>query len=123
MTTFKKNIDNVPAIIARDGTILKEILHPKNDGFRSNYSLAIATLKPGTRSYPHILRERSELYIIQRGEATVFIDGHAHLVTAGDVILIPAGSEQYVVNAGKSSLDFWCIVSPPWAEEDEEIHK
>lgn len=41
-------------------------------------------------------------------------------VIAGDGILIPAGSVQWIENTGDESLLFAAIVSPPWKQEDDE---
>lgn len=34
----------------------------------------------------------------------------------GDVVLIPAGSVQWLENTGEDEIQFMAIVSPPWTE-------
>ena len=117
---IRKSISAIPPFEAGDKTILKEILHPKNDGLDLTYSLAHAVLEQGTSSVPHILDE-SEVYFFLQGKGGVFINNEMTKVTTGDIIYIPPGVEQYVVNEGSTALKFLCIVSPPWSAEGETI--
>jgi mannose-6-phosphate isomerase-like protein (cupin superfamily) len=116
-----KHIDEVPAFVAGDATHIREVLHPKNDGNDLLYSLAHATLEPGAASLPHTIKERSEAYIITEGHGTAYVGGKAMVLSPGVVVLIPAGVEQFVRNEGSGPLRFWCIVSPPWQADQEEI--
>ncbi|MCB0559366.1 MAG: cupin domain-containing protein [Phaeodactylibacter sp.] len=118
---IKKSIHNVPAFTAGDETLIREVLHPKNDGLSLGYSLAFATLEPGQASLPHILRDSSEVYVVQKGRGRAFIGEETAEAGPGDVIFIPAGARQYIKNTGEQTLEFWCIVSPPWSEEDEGL--
>lgn len=116
-----KSIGSVPEFLAGDETTLREVLHPKNDPVSLPYSLAHAVLEVGSRSLPHILRNSDEVYIILEGEGTAFISDREVKLCAGDVLLIPAGEEQYLVNTGREPIKFLCIVSPPWQADGEEI--
>lgn len=116
-----KNKSDVPGFLAGDHTEIQEILHPKNDFLEISYSLALATLEPGKCSLPHILHNSSELYIIVKGKGRVFIDQGEEEVGEGQIVFIPKGVEQWIENIGDSRLEFYCIVSPPWSEEQEEI--
>lgn len=116
-----KSIKEITEFIAGDKTRLREVVHPKNDGVDLSYSLAFARLEVGEVSEPHVLHKSSELYIFQQGKGDIFIDGKQTSIAAGDVALVPAGAMQHVVNTGEESLEFHCIVSPPWNEVEEEI--
>ncbi len=118
---LKKSLAAIPAFTAGDETRLKEVLHPENDPVDLSYSLAHAELEPGRRSLPHRLRKRSEVYYILSGTGEAFVGGERVPLAPGDVLLIPAGVDQYVVNTGRESLQFLCVVSPPWKQEDEMI--
>jgi len=118
---FHKNIADVPSFIAGDATVLREVLHPRNEGIDLPYSLAQAQLEPGKSSYPHVLAESDELYIFLEGSGEAVLDGAVQKVSAGDLVLMPAGGEQYVRNTGKTPLVFYCIVSPPWSQEQERV--
>ncbi|MCB0571481.1 MAG: cupin domain-containing protein [Phaeodactylibacter sp.] len=116
-----KNYQTATAFTAGDETLIREVLHPRNEGLELNYSLAHATLEAGRASLPHVLGKRSETYVIQEGAGRAFIAGQAVDVRPGDVLYIPEGAEQYIANTGPGPLKFWCIVSPPWSKEDEWV--
>ena len=118
---ISKSTKNVPSFIAGDSTLIQELLHPKNEEVDINYSLALAELKVGTQSDPHILENQSELYFILEGIGTAHIGKEVVPLQKGDFVWIPKGVEQYVINTGESVLKFLCIVSPPWMAKDEII--
>lgn len=116
-----KSIKNLNSFKAGDLTDIIEVLHPKNDHIELGYSLAHASLDAGKSSLPHILKECSELYYFLKGKAKVIIGKEEKEVGEGDIVLVPAGATQYVVNLGDTKLEFLCIVSPGWYEEQEEV--
>lgn len=117
---FQKHINNITAFLAGDRTILKEVMHPKNDSVDVGYSLAHAVLKVGTASLPHQLKS-SELYYILKGEGILFINDESTNLSVGSVVLVPANATQYVKNTGQIDLEFLCIVEPFWQEAEENI--
>lgn len=116
-----KSLADIPQFIAGDKTILREVLHPKNDDIDLPYSIAQCIIKKGNASIPHILQKSSEVYYFLEGEGKAWIDGKSQAVKAGDTLLMPAGVEQYVENTGGNDMTFLCIVSPPWAEDEEVV--
>lgn len=114
-----KVLSQIPAFTASDDTLIREWLHPKNDGVDLPYSLALAELEPGAASLPHILQRSAEIYILLEGEGTAHVSGQAQRLQAGELLLIPVGAEQWIENTGTTILKFLCIVSPPWSEEDD----
>ncbi len=120
---FHKRFNEVSAFIAGDKTIIKELLHPKNDAdvSDSNYSLAYAEVLIGEASLPHILHQSSELYYILQGEGLLFIDEESVLLEKNDFALVPKGANQWIKNTGNQALQFLVIVSPPWNEGQEEV--
>lgn len=120
-TTVCTHTNEVAEFLAGDHTLLKELLHPANEGLELPYSLAQARLQPGAASLPHQLKKSSELYYFLEGQGTLHVEGIAHPVTAGSVALVPAGATQHLVNTGTRQLSFLCIVSPPWREADEQV--
>lgn len=116
-----KSLKNTPQFVAGDKTLLREVLHPKNEDIDLPYSIAHAIIKKGERSIPHILQKSTEVYLFLEGNGRAWIDGTPTDVQAGDTLLMPVGVEQYVENTGTSNLRFFCIVSPPWAAEEEVI--
>lgn len=118
---MKKSIADLQNFIAGDKTIIKEVLHPKNEAVNINYSLAHATIRVGEASEPHILTHSSELYYILEGQGRAYVDGIITNLKKDELLLIPAGAKQHIVNTGDSDLQFLCVVSPPWQAEEEEI--
>lgn len=118
---LKKSVETTTAFLAGDKTLIREVLHPKNETINLPYSLAHATLAPGQSSEPHILRTSSEVYVFVRGTGQVFVNEESTQVEPGNVIHIPAGVCQYVINGGNEPLEFWCIVAAPWSADDELV--
>ena len=129
-----KSLENLESFEAGDKTKIIEVLHPKNDKVPLGYSLAHASLDIGESSLPHVLEECSEVYFILNGKGNVFIKEQSEekglkqnpvweeqMVKKGDMVFIPAGATQYVENKGDTTLDFLCVVSPAWYEEQDKI--
>ena len=116
-----KSIEKILSFEANDKTILKEIIHPKNDNVPLNYSLAQAVLKKGESSLPHCLLNQTELYIFLSGEGEIVVGEDKQKVKSGTVVLVPKGAKQHVENHGDSELKFLCIVSPPWKKGDDQL--
>jgi quercetin dioxygenase-like cupin family protein len=56
----------------------------------------------------------SEIWLMQRGTATLFLNGVEHKMEAGDVGLCCAGDEHWIANAGDSELAYFVMtVGPP----------
>lgn len=116
-----KKLNNITEFVAGDKTLLREVLHPKNDPVQLNYSLAYCRVEAGGASIPHILQNRSESYFILEGKGLIHVGNEEALVGPGDTVLVPEGISQFIENKGKEELKFIVVVSPPWTEEDEQI--
>lgn len=115
-----RTFDECPEFIAGDKTILHELLHPDKADVALDYSLAHATLEPGTISSLHALKT-SEVYYILSGYGRMEIDGETRDVKAGDTIYIPPDGRQRIAALGSEKLAFLCIVCPAWRVEDEIV--
>jgi len=118
-----KRLEDLKEIVALDDTKVREFLNPKHDekGLVLGYSLAHASLEPGTASLPHRFKEASEVYYILQGKGIMHIDDMVAEVHPGDTIYIPPMAIQYIESIGESSLDFLCIVYPEWEPDAEEL--
>ena len=105
-----------------DGTMIRELLHPKNDGVSLPCSLAYASLSPQTSSHPHCL-QATEMYFILTGTGRMHINNESKMLSKGCVVYIPPNARQYIENTGEEELSFLCIVAPPWSKEKEEVLK
>lgn len=108
-----------PILDAGDGSHLREVLHPRNTRLPLPYSLAQATLEPGETTVAHKLFTSTEVYLILTGHGIMHIFDEAREVGPGDIVYIPPAAPQFIVNPGPEALSFYCIVSPPWREEDD----
>jgi mannose-6-phosphate isomerase-like protein (cupin superfamily) len=120
-----RDIKNCDYFRAMDKTLLCELLHPdkENEDLKIDFSIAHAVLKCGESSIVHRLKTSVEIYYILQGKGIMHIGDEAEEIHPGQVIYIPANSNQYIENTGNEELKFLCIVNPMWKEEDEEIVK
>lgn len=118
-----KHIKNAEYFYSADNTCLCELLHPKKHDHHVDipYSIAHAILKPGEESQPHRLKTSTEIYFILKGMGLMHLNDETTEVQEGNIIVIPPGAKQHIKNIGKDTLEFLCIVSPPWNKEDEQI--
>lgn len=84
---------------------------------------------PGTPATPHSLT-REEVFVVLEGTASALIAGQAELASAGDAIVVPAGAQFELSNAGTEPLWLLCCLpvggqaclpdgdtfTPPWAQ-------
>lgn len=115
-----KDLKDCEKIIAGDNSILREILHPKNEELQIRYSIAHAIVKPGKTTLPHIMKT-TEVYYILEGEGIIYIEDESGKVHAGQAIYIPPSAKQYIKNTGNFDLKFLCVVDPAYRPEDEEV--
>ena len=88
------------------------ILESWNDTGDPDVAIARARVEPGVTTTRHVL-EVDERYVITSGRGRVEVEGlDATDVTAGDVIVIPAGRAQQITNTGESDLVFYCVCTP-----------
>ena len=58
--------------------------------------------------------KHSEIWCVQRGVGSLFINGTEHRMQAGDVGLVCAGDQHWIRNAGETELAYFVMtVGPP----------
>ena len=76
-------------------------------------SIARARVEPGETTVTHHLKGVTEIYLISHGKGKVKVGNLPPTeVTAGDLVVIPAGVSQKITNTGKTNLIFHCICTP-----------
>ncbi len=115
-----KDIADLAPIPVADYSRLREILHPERDPVDIRYSLAHASVASGEASLRHRMAT-VEVYYFLAGTGVMHVAGDSVGVGPGRAVVVPAGAEQWVENAGDHDLEFLCIVDPAWREEDEEV--
>ena len=117
---FIRDIASSQEIVAGDHTLLKELFNPLRDDLDLRYSLAVARIQPDGLSFLHRLKN-SEVYFFLKGSGVMRIDDETAQVQAGQVVYVPPGATQQVLNVSNEELIFICIVDPAWKEDEEEI--
>jgi mannose-6-phosphate isomerase-like protein (cupin superfamily) len=110
----------IPAYITRDGSEIRELMHPGVHG-NQNQSLAEATIPAGTRTLLHRHRRSEEIYHVTAGSGKMTLDGRIEAITVGDTVLIAPGSAHCVEATGEVPLRILCCCSPAYAHEDTEL--
>lgn len=79
------------------------------------------TVQPGQRLSYQLHHQRSEIWTVVDGVATVTIDGADHLVRIGEVIAIPSGTAHRVRNDGEDPLVFIEVQTGTYFGEDDIV--
>jgi quercetin dioxygenase-like cupin family protein len=57
--------------------------------------------------------KHSEIWLVQRGTATLYLNGTEHTMEAGDVGLCCAGDEHWIANKGDTELAYFVVTAGP----------
>jgi mannose-6-phosphate isomerase-like protein (cupin superfamily) len=120
MTILHKKLVGTAAFLAGDHSHLRELIHPRNDPVDVRYSLAHASVPPGSSTLPHALTQ-PEVYFFLSGTGSMTVEGEEITVEPGDTVYVPPRASQSVTNPGPDPLFFLCIVDPAWRAEEEVI--
>lgn len=112
--------DSVKPFITKDGSIIRELLHPSSHG-NKDQSLAEAIVKPGDATINHYHKVSDEVYHVTDGEGIINRGGEAIKVIKGDTVFVPPGIEQNIVNTGSTDLKILCFLTPPYSHEQTVI--
>jgi mannose-6-phosphate isomerase-like protein (cupin superfamily) len=111
---------DVPAYITKDGSEIRELMHPSLHGNRLQ-SLAEATVPPGARTQLHRHAVTEELYYISSGRGLMTLGDTCFTVGVGDTVLIAPGMPHSIEATGAEPLRILCCCSPPYSHEDTEL--
>ena len=114
---MKISIDRVKAYCTKDGSQIRELIHPDSD-MRAQMSLAEAMVLPGRGTALHIHGRSQEIYHITRGCGVMSLGAKDFNVGPGDSILIPTGTQHKVKNTGDEPLKILCCCCPPYSHDD-----
>lgn len=120
--TILSQYQNCTAYVTKDGSTIREIMHPTVHG-NQNQSLAEAVIEPGqlTQKHKHIKSE--EIYYILQGEGNMRLGENSFMVSTGDCICIPPGTQHQIKNTGITELKILCCCSPAYAHDDTQLIK
>ena len=117
---MKTRYRDLPAYITKDGSEIRELLHPDHHGVR-NQSLAEAQIPPGTRTLLHRHQRTEEIYHVVAGTGWMTLADQTFEVGPGDSILIPPGTAHCIEALGSESLCILCCCSPAYSHDDTEV--
>ena len=117
---MKTRYADIPAYITKDGSTIRELMHPSVHGNRLQ-SLAEATVAPGERTHLHRHAVTEELYHVSAGSGIMTLGDSCFKVGAGDTVLIAPGTPHMIEATGTEPLRILCCCSPPYSHEDTEL--
>jgi mannose-6-phosphate isomerase-like protein (cupin superfamily) len=117
---MKTSYAGIPACITKDGSEIRELMHPNVHGNRLQ-SLAEATVAPGTRTQLHRHVVTEELYHITAGSGLMTLGDACFEVGAGDTVAIAPGTPHRIEATGTEPLRILCCCSPPYSHDDTEL--
>ena len=87
-----------------------------------NSQLVVMYLKPNEEIGVELHEHVDQFFRVERGEGAVTLNGANHAISAGDAVVVPAGTEHNVINTSSDlPLQLYTIYSPP-AHRDGLIH-
>ena len=113
-------LETVQAYVTRDGSLIRELMHPQVHGNRAQ-SLAEAEVAPGESTQLHRHASTEELYHITSGTGRMRLGEHRFEVGPGQTVLIPPGTAHCITNTGTVPLRLLCCCSPAYSHEDTEL--
>ncbi len=120
MTPIHTHLDDVPVYITKDGSSIRELMHPALHG-NVRQSLAEARVPPGGSTLLHRHHESEEIYFILAGSGQMTLGDEEFAIRPGDTLLIPPGTLHRLRNTGDDTLCLLCACSPAYRHEDTEV--
>ncbi len=112
--------DAIPAYITKDGSSIRELMHPDVHG-NQKQSLAEARVPVGGKTLPHRHEQTEELYHFLQGQGRMHLGEDAFAVTPGDTVHIAPGVAHSVENVGTEELVLLCCCAPPYSHGDTTL--
>ncbi len=120
MTPEKTRRGAVAPYTTRDGSIIRELIHPDQSGAR-NQSLAEATIPPGAETLLHRHGASEEIYHVSAGRGLMTLGAETFEIGVGDSVLIPPRTPHKVRNTGDADLVILCCCAPAYSHDDTEL--
>ena len=117
---MKTRYGDIPAYITKDGSEIRELIHPIPHGVR-HQSLAEAIVPPGAKTLLHRHHRTEEIYHVTSGTGLMTLGEELLEVSAGDSVPIPPGTAHCIEALGNEPLHILCCCSPAYSHEDTEL--
>ena len=117
---MKNAYDNATAFITKDGSTIRELMHPGPHASLGvcAQSFAEATVEPGASTLAHLHRRSEEIYHVTAGTGLMMLGEDSFEIGVGDTVVIVPGTRHCVTNTGAASLRFLCACSPAYSDDD-----
>ncbi len=114
MTGYKTNIEGKTL----NNTYFRQVLYTAK-----NMQLVVMALQPSEDIGVEVHPKVDQFFRIEEGEGKVVMNGASQEVKAGDVFIVPQGTEHNVINTSSTTmLKIYTIYAPP-NHPDGKIHK
>ena len=114
MTGYKTNIEGKTL----NNTYFRQVLYTAK-----NMQLVVMALQPSEDIGVEVHPKVDQFFRIEEGEGKVVMNGVSQEVKAGDVFIVPQGTEHNVINTSNTAmLKLYTIYTPP-NHPDGKIHK
>ena len=110
----------IAAFITKDGSVIRELMHPSQHGL-SSMSFAEATVEPFATTLMHLHRQSEEIYHVTQGTGTMRMGSAEFEIRCGDTITIAPGTLHNVTNTGDQPLKILCVCHPAYADADTDL--
>ena len=117
---MKTAYGQIEPYVTRDGSEIRELMHPVQHGNRAQ-SLAEATVLPGATTALHRHLVTEEIYHITAGRGMMTLGGERFEVAAGDTVCIAPGVAHCIACSGDSALKILCACTPAYSHADTEL--
>ncbi|MFC1721180.1 cupin domain-containing protein [Patescibacteria group bacterium] len=87
-----------------------------------NSQLVLMSIKPGEDIGMEVHEEHDQFIRVEAGAGKAILNGEETVIQDGSAIVIPAGTNHNVVNAGELDMKLYTIYTPP-EHMDGIIHK
>lgn len=114
---MKTRYQDIPAYITKDGSEIRELMHPASQG-NASQSLAEARVPAGGKTLLHRHLNSEELYHITSGAGLMTLGEESFTVAVGDTVCIRPGTAHCIENVGKEALVMLCACSPAYRHDD-----
>jgi mannose-6-phosphate isomerase-like protein (cupin superfamily) len=103
---------NDAQLVADYGVLCQQIYPNAGEDF-ADWGVGRVVVEPGTSTDPHS-HDEHEIFIVTRGTGTIAVAGEECHLTAGQAVLIPAGSTHTFANQeAERRLEFFNVYWPP----------
>ena len=86
---------------------------------QASCSIALVTMDKKNNGLKHYHDNITEIYVFNKGEGKIIINGNEHKVSNGDCFIIPPKTIHFIESI--TQMEFVCICTPPWTPEHEFV--